>query len=358
LKSGGFWKLPLTLRSDGAICLPSMTAADNPEKARPTSVGMSWAPSDPVGGVARVDHVDRADSRFPRGLLRLRRPPKRLWYRGVFPGQTGGGGPARQGGVGADDGQKDSGFGPRAVAIVGARAASARGCQRAFSLARELGDAGFAIVSGGAYGIDAAAHAGALAAGAPTFAILGCGVDVVYPDRHADLFARIVANGGGLLSELEPGVPPRAQHFPSRNRLIAALCQAVVVIEARVRSGSLITARCAIDLAAPVLASAGSPGADSLLAMPNVAILRQTADVLDVLAGRAPAPGPQLVFDCSSDMGRICAALSAGRASPEALASRLDLPIGEVMGLLGQAELEGRVRRSSDGLYEVSRVHE
>ena len=318
-----------------------MTAADNREEARPTSVGMSWASLDPVGGVAplaHVAHVDSSDGHYPQALLRLGRRPARLWYRGKLPAP----------GV--------------AVAIVGSRAASGEGCRRAFSLARELGEAGLTIVSGGAFGIDAAAHAGALAAGAATFAVLGCGVDVVYPDRHADLFQRIVATGGGLLSEHEPGTPPRARQFPSRNRLIAALCRAVVVVEAEMRSGSLITARWAVDLGMPVLASAGSPGADSLLAMPYAATMRQSGDVLDVLAGRVPERSPQLVLPWSKPadgaLERVYRALSTGRASPEVLASRLDLPIGELMGLLGQAELEGRVRRSSGGLYEVSRVHE
>ena len=112
------------------------------------------------------------------------------------------------------------------------------------------------IVSGGALGIDAAAHRGALEAGAPTFAVLGCGVDVVYPDRHAALFAEI-ATTGGLLSEFPPGTPPRGKQFPSRNRIVAALAEAVLVVEAQLASGALVTARLALQMGRPLLRRSG-----------------------------------------------------------------------------------------------------
>ena len=112
----------------------------------------------------------------------------------------------------------------------GARAASAAGCERARDWPRRSGRQGFAVVSGGAFGIDAAAHEGALDAGAATYAVLGCGVDVVYPDRHG-LFDGSPPRGG-LLSEYPPGTPPRPGQFPARNRLIAALAEAVIVVEA------------------------------------------------------------------------------------------------------------------------------
>ena len=128
------------------------------------------------------------------------------------------------------------------------------------SLRSDLAGKGIVIISGGAFGIDAAAHEGALAAAAaPTFAVLGCGVDVTYPDRHGPLFARIVATGG-LLSEYAPGTPPRAGQFPARNRIIAALGDAVIVVEAAYRSGALITAALARSLGRPVLAVPGSSG--------------------------------------------------------------------------------------------------
>src|SRR5262245_55701982 len=167
-----------------------MTAVDNPYAALPRTAGTPMmrrnaAPPGPVRS------VERGALAYPEPLLRLSRPPALLWHVGRLPSP-----------------------GERAVALVGARAATAPGSERASALARELGQRGLAIVSGGAFGIDAAAHEGALAVGASTYAVLGCGVDVVYPDRHGPLFRRIAA-AGGLLSEYEPGTQPRPGQFPA-----------------------------------------------------------------------------------------------------------------------------------------------
>ncbi|MDQ3370837.1 MAG: DNA-protecting protein DprA, partial [Myxococcota bacterium] len=133
------------------------------------------------------------------------------------------------------------GDGP-AIAVVGSRAASGDGMERATQLAQHLAHRGVHVVSGGALGIDGAAHRGALAGGGTTTVVLGTGVDVPYPRRHAPLFAQVVAHRGGLLSMLPDGTEPRPHTFPQRNGLIAALADAVVVVEADVRSGSLSTA--------------------------------------------------------------------------------------------------------------------
>ena len=158
---------------------------------------------------------------FPTAFSEMPSPAKVLWFLGRLPD-------------------------PRqpAVAVVGARAATLAGCKRAHALSAAAAGEGYAIVSGGALGIDAAAHRGALDARGVTFAVLGCGVDVVYPDRHTRLFDEI-RRRGGLLSEYPPGTPPRGRQFPARNRLVAALAQVVVIVEAGQASGALSTARLA-----------------------------------------------------------------------------------------------------------------
>ncbi len=146
------------------------------------------------------------------------------------------------------------------VAIVGARAPTRVGLEVACRLARDLAEHGVGIVSGLARGIDAAAHRGALDAGGTTAAILGCGPEQVYPREHTEL-AAVIAQRGVVLSELPVGAPPAKHHFPLRNRLISALARAVVVVEARARSGSLVTARHAADQGRDVLAVPGAVGA-------------------------------------------------------------------------------------------------
>jgi DNA processing protein len=173
-----------------------------------------------------------------------------------------------------------------AVAVVGARACSAYGAQVARSLGRELASAGIVVVSGLARGIDGAAHRGTLEGGGPTIAVLGCGIDRDYPAAHAELAARI-RDEGLIVSEYEPGVEPAPWRFPARNRIIAGLCSATVVVEARERSGALITADFALEEGREVLAvpgeitSALSAGTNALLRL-GATPLTRTADVLEV----------------------------------------------------------------------------
>jgi DNA processing protein len=316
----------LTALRGGAICFPFAMTVDNLAAAVPRKARM---PSFPVL------QVNRGASSYPVRLeRRLGRPPAPLFYKGALPVD-----------------------GPT-VAIVGARAATAEGCTRAAALARRCGEAGYQVVSGGAIGIDAAAHEGALTAGAPTFALLGCGVDVVYPDRHVRLFERIAA-AGGLLSEYPPGTAPRAGQFPARNRLIAALADAVVVVEAGLRSGALITARLGHENGLPVLAVRGSPGADALIASGVAPSLRLSRDpvsqIQDALAGKLGDATPAPVLE--DRYSRLAAVLVRGARSAEEVAARLELPMSRVMSLLSEAELEGWVKRLPGGRYEVSRVH-
>ncbi len=249
--------------------------------------------------------------------------------------------------------------GSRTVAIIGSRAATVAGARRAHELAAGLADDGVAIVSGGALGIDAAAHEGALAVGGATWAVLGCGFDTVYPDRHADLFARIVRTGG-LLSEYAPPTPVRRGQFPRRNRIIAALADVIVVVEAGVRSGALGTVRAAGVLGLPVAAVPGSAGADRLIGEGAVPV-RTPADVSRLLAGELPQGAGSGTYadheECAPAMRRLLGILAETGAAADVLSQRLGYPLPEVMSMLGQAEIEGWIRRVPGGAYEVTRGH-
>lgn len=182
---------------------------------RAADAGLRWvAPGDP-SWPGQVDDLDQVDS-----LQGSTGTPLGLWIRGEV-----------SLGVVAQ----------RALAVVGARTATAYGAAQASEHAADLGDAGFTIISGAAYGIDAAAHRGALAVGAPTVAVLACGADADYPRGHASLLDRIVGTGGLVVSEQAPGAEPLRSRFLSRNRIIAALAEGTLVVEAARRSGSLNT---------------------------------------------------------------------------------------------------------------------
>lgn len=252
------------------------------------------------------------------------------------------------------------------VAIVGPRAASAYGLAVARSLGEELAAQGAVVVSGLARGVDAAAHEGALCTGR-TVAVQACGPERVYPAFHRKLASRI-ARAGALLTEMPPGTPPRPPYFPLRNRTISALCRAVVVVEARHRSGSLITARHALAQGIDVLAVPGpvdartSEGTNALL-RDGAAPALDASDVLPLLglsstpelgsAGvRAPGRGGADT-DLASDLQVIVKALRHEPATPDALARRLSMAIEVVSASLLELELVGRVTRDRDGRIRV-----
>ncbi len=185
-----------------------------------------------------------------------------------------------------------------AVSVVGARACTAYGEHVASGLGAGLADRGWTVVSGAAYGIDAAAHRGALAVDGPTVAVLACGVDVAYPAGHETLLARI-ADQGLVLSELSPGTRPTKVRFLTRNRVIAALGRGTVIVEAALRSGAASTAGHAAGLLREVMVvpgpvtSAMSAGCHELVRVKNASLVTQTADVLDLVGelGADAAPG-------------------------------------------------------------------
>ncbi len=227
------------------------------------------------------------------------------------------------------------GTGP-AVALVGARAATQPGMARAHHLAKHLAAQGVMIVSGGALGIDGAAHRGALAGGGRTLVVLGSGLDVLYPRRHAPLFEEIVAAGGALVSMFPLGQGPRPGTFPARNPLIAALADAVVVVEADVRSGSLSTADAARKLGRPVAAWPGSRGCASLLAT-GAAIVESTADVDALLAG-TPRFAVPAQLDLDPIAARVAAALRAGARGVDGVVVATGLSVREVLRALPAIE--------------------
>jgi len=178
--------------------------------------------------------VPLGDTRYPAALAAIHDPPPMLWIRGC-----------------ADS------LGGAMVAVVGSRAASPYALEVARTLGADLARRGVTVVSGMARGVDSAAHEGALGAGGATVAVFGCGVDVIYPREHARLAARI-REAGALVSEFPPETPPLPAYFPQRNRIISGLALAVVVVEAAEKSGSLITARFALDQGREVLAVPGN----------------------------------------------------------------------------------------------------
>jgi DNA processing protein len=177
----------------------------------------------------------------------------------------------------------------KSVAIVGSRTATTYGSDAAAHIAAEVGRAGYAVVSGAAYGIDFAAHRGALAVGAPTAAVLACGADRVYPPRHDRLF-EILVNEGAIISEVGPGLPPTRLRFLTRNRIIAGLGRGTVIVEAARRSGALNTANWTARLSRPVMGvpgavtSASSEGVHRLLRDGTATLVTSGAEVLEMVA--------------------------------------------------------------------------
>lgn len=249
----------------------------------------------------------------------------------------------------------------RAAAVVGSRAATGYGAHVAGELGAELAERGCTVVSGGAYGIDAAAHRGALATSGSTVVVLACGVDVAYPRGHESLFGR-VAEEGLILSEFPPGCAPMRHRFLVRNRVIAALTAGTVVVEAAARSGALSTARHARDLGRAVMAvpgpvtSAMSAGCHALLREPDTTLVTSAAEVLDRIGriGADLAPsivGPVQARDgLGPDASRVLEAVPALRAvGPARIAVTAGVDQPTVRRSLGALQLAGFVERAETG---------
>jgi DNA processing protein len=259
------------------------------------------------------------------------------------------------------------------ISLVGARNASSLGLRMARTLAAELGEAGFVVVSGLARGIDAAAHSAALAHG--TIAVQAGGVDIIYPSENAELAEQIAAQGLRL-SEQPMGLQPMARHFPRRNRIISGLSRATVVVEAAARSGSLITARDALDQGRDVLAVPGHPmdaraAGCNMLIRDGAVLVRSAADVLEVLPElatpgseiprRKPAPPPLRAKTPPPNRGpvaklhaQILARLGPAPVAEDQLIRDLQVPSSDVAPALLDLEMEGEIQRQPGGLLSRS----
>ena len=308
-----------------------------------TAAGRSGEILDRAAGLG-MTAVAWGDAAYPPMLAAIADPPPILWLRGSIDALS-----------------------PIAVAIVGSRAGSPYAVAVAEQLAADLAARGLAVVSGLARGVDSAAHRGALTSGT-TVAVLGSGADVVYPHEHVALAAAIMSAGGAVVSELAPGTPPRKPFFPLRNRIISGLSRAVVIVEAGEKSGSLITARCALDQGRDVLAVPGNilsgrnRGGHSLL-RDGARIVESADDVLEEIGlgrvGRRPAPRDPGELDGTSKaiprdppQDAVLAALIPGEPSDlDTIAERTGLPPSKLLPRLLMLELGGSVLRAEGGRF-------
>ena len=283
--------------------------------------------------MTELRRITRRDPAFPPLLSAIHDPPAELFLRGSGDATL---------------------LSDPAVAVVGARACTSYGRSVARSLARDAAAAGLVVVSGMARGIDGEAHRGALDGGGSTVAVLGCGIDRDYPAAHVEL-ARRIGDCGLVVSEYEPGVEPAPWRFPARNRIIAGMCRATLVVEARERSGALITADFALEEGRDVLAVPGeitsslSAGTNALVKL-GATPVTCAADLLDLydLAPAEHAPAP---------LGRaaqgLLAQLSDAALTGDELVRSTALDPGEAAAALMELELAGRVTLE-DGVYRAA----
>jgi len=277
------------------------------------------------------------DTDYPAALLTLPDPPATLCYVGRLELLNG-----------------------PALAIVGSRNATPQGIEHAEAFAVALSSAGLTIVSGMAMGIDAAAHRGGLSGSSSSVAVVGTGLDRVYPPANHDL-ARRLAEEGGLLSEFALGTPPLAANFPRRNRIISGLARGVLVIEATLNSGSLITARFAAEQGREVFAIPGS--IDSPFSKGSHRLIRDGAKLVetaaDVLEELALVPPPQTSTgaprggaQATGVPGRVLSALAYDPAGMDVLTMRTGLPASAIAAALVELELSGQVAPLPGGNYQ------
>lgn len=281
------------------------------------------------------------DPDYPQKLRALPNAPSSLYVKGTLP-----------------DPEKPL------AAIVGARSCSSYGIQSAKGFAKVLSSHGVGIISGLAFGIDTHAHTGCLEGGAPTYAVMGCGIDECYPRSNRAVYERILENGGGILSEYEPGTPALPHHFPSRNRIISALSDAVIVIEARVKSGSLITADYALEQSIPLYAVPGkisdplSAGTNALIWQGAIPALSPENLLLDL--GILPASKKEksktspAYESLSKEERTLLACIPSEPVYFDVLCEKASFSLQKTASLLLSLELKGCVYQPVPGLYAAA----
>jgi DNA processing protein len=309
---------------------PSVAAAlsqEPPEFGRRLQAALQW-----LQGGADRQILTVGDSAYPPRLLQTADPPLLLYVQGRVAALS-------------QDG----------VAIVGSRHATAQGLDNARAFAQALSAQGLVVFSGMAAGIDGAAHEGALRGGADTVAVVGTGLDGVYPVRHQSLALRIAAQGA-LVSEYAPGTPPLAENFPPRNRIIAGLSLGTLVVEAALQSGSLITARLAVEAGREVFAIPGSihapqsKGCHALLKQ-GAKLVESAQDIVEELLGRSPAQA-SLPMEPPPAADPLLSALGHDPVTMDALSARTGWSAADLAVRLLELELDGRVARLPGGLYQ------
>jgi DNA processing protein len=305
----------------------ALTALDSPQVQDAVARSLEWA--------AAPGHalVTLADETYPRTLLEIPDPPALLYA------------------VGRTELLRRPAF-----AIVGSRNATAQGERNAESFAKTLSDAGLVIVSGLALGIDAAAHRGGLAGTGSSIAVLGTGIDIVYPRRNSALAAQIAARGV-LLSEFPLGTAPASQNFPRRNRLISGLAQGCLVVEAALASGSLITARAAADQGREVFAIPGSihsplsKGCHALIKA-GAKLVESAEDILAELGGFRPSGFASTTAQTETADNGLLQHMGHDPVDVDSLCSRAGMSAEQVSSELLRLELDGRITSLPGGLYQ------
>ena len=283
-----------------------------------------------------IHYVEKNSSIYPARLRELSGMPKQLYYIGRFP----------------EDNKPTA-------AIVGARLCSADGRIQAFRYGKFLSEHGVQVISGMAAGIDAEGHKGALEGGTPTFAVLGNGVDICYPSSSRGIYRRIPQKNGGIISEYEPGTRGRAYHFPARNRIISGLADLVLVVEAKEKSGSLITASCALEQGKMVYAIPGAV---------NDALSRGCHKL--IYDGAGIAYSPEILLDewglsvkkmtnlsgktkigLATDLDLVYSCLDLRPKNLDHIIRKTGFSPGKTAGILGQLMLMGLVKETGRQNY-------